>query len=165
MSNFQRIAKIGYHILIWKFTLLTIIVYGRPVFMAFVGNPFPRIYIPTNLYTIIFFKYICEITPPRTLTPMIKNDSTVLACTIYLFHLQNRNWRKKRMNTNQEEVVIHWFRHGLRLHDNPSLIDGLSECDRFYPVFIFDGEVAGNLLFFFEKGVKIHLWQFEIRFK
>lgn len=61
------------------------------------------------------------------------------------------------MNTNQEEVVVHWFRHGLRLHDNPSLIDGLSECDRFYPVFIFDGEVAGNLLFFFEKGVKIHL--------
>lgn len=48
------------------------------------------------------------------------------------------------MNTNQEEVVVHWFRHGLRLHDNPSLIDGLSECDRFYPVFIFDGEVAGT---------------------
>lgn len=48
------------------------------------------------------------------------------------------------MNTNREEVVVHWFRHGLRLHDNPSLIDGLSECDRFYPVFIFDGEVAGK---------------------
>lgn len=48
------------------------------------------------------------------------------------------------MNTNREEVVVHWFRHGLRLHDNPSLIDGLSECDRFYPVFIFDGEVAGT---------------------
>lgn len=54
------------------------------------------------------------------------------------------------MNTNQEEVVVHWFRHGLRLHDNPSLIDGLSECDKFYPVFIFDGEVAGNCISFFK---------------
>lgn len=110
----------------------------------------------------------------RKILAIHKNDSTLLVCTmcvnifgvmflllhtqqllrgfkIYLFHLQNRNWRKKRMNTNREEVVVHWFRHGLRLHDNPSLIDGLSECDRFYPVFIFDGEVAGNLLFFFEK--------------
>lgn len=30
-----------------------IIVRGGPVFMAFVGNPSPRIYIPTNVHTSI----------------------------------------------------------------------------------------------------------------
>lgn len=197
MSNFclhQRIAKIGYHILIWNFTLISRLVYcriigvcGGPVFVALC----PGIYIPISLYLIIFFNTcvfikILLITLPTRLCPhelgkfWPSNDSTLLVCTmcvnifgvmflllhtqqllrgfkIYLFHLQNRNWRKKRMNTNREEVVVHWFRHGLRLHDNPSLIDGLSECDRFYPVFIFDGEVAGNLLFFFEKSVEVHL--------
>ena len=50
------------------------------------------------------------------------------------------------MSYNQQEVVVHWFRHGLRLHDNPALIEGLAECDKFYPVFIFDGEVAGTII-------------------
>lgn len=72
MSNFQRIAKIGYHILIWKFTLLTIIVYGRPVFMAFVGNPFPRIYIPTNLYTIILLNTYVKLRPHEHWPPWLK---------------------------------------------------------------------------------------------
>ena len=38
---------------------------------------------------------------------------------------------------------IHWFRHGLRLHDNPALLESLKNSGDFYPVFIFDGEVAG----------------------
>lgn len=37
-----------------------------------------------------------------------------------------------------------WFRHGLRLHDNPSLHEAIKNRDRlFYPIFIFDGESAG----------------------
>ena len=43
-------------------------------------------------------------------------------------------------------AAIHWFRHGLRLHDNPALIDALEFGGDFYPIFIFDGEVAGKLI-------------------
>lgn len=38
---------------------------------------------------------------------------------------------------------VHWFRHGLRLHDNPALLEALKDGNEFYPIFIFDGEVAG----------------------
>jgi len=48
----------------------------------------------------------------------------------------------------QKPVTIHWFRHGLRLHDNPALLDGLADGGDFYPVFIFDGEVAGKIVTF-----------------
>jgi len=34
--------------------------------------------------------------------------------------------------------VIHWFRKDLRLHDNPALVDALSNCRSFYAVYIFD---------------------------
>lgn len=44
----------------------------------------------------------------------------------------------------KNHVTVHWFRHGLRLHDNPALLDGLEDCREFYPVFIFDGSVAGT---------------------
>ncbi|ESO98033.1 hypothetical protein LOTGIDRAFT_143281 [Lottia gigantea] len=37
-----------------------------------------------------------------------------------------------------------WFRHGLRLKDNPALLAAVKSCNEFYPVFIFDGEVAGT---------------------
>ena len=39
---------------------------------------------------------------------------------------------------------IHWFRHGLRLHDNPSLFACQDEVERFVPIFIFDGKTAGE---------------------
>ncbi|KAL8561485.1 hypothetical protein ACOMHN_011167 [Nucella lapillus] len=41
-------------------------------------------------------------------------------------------------------VAVHWFRHGLRLHDNPALLESLKNADEFYPIFIFDGAVAGT---------------------
>ncbi|KAK7109435.1 cryptochrome-1-like [Littorina saxatilis] len=41
-------------------------------------------------------------------------------------------------------VSVHWFRHGLRLHDNPALLESLRNADEFYAIFIFDGEVAGT---------------------
>lgn len=41
-----------------------------------------------------------------------------------------------------------WFRHGLRLHDNPALRDALHDLAGapFFPVFVFDGETAGTKL-------------------
>nr|AWY10935.1 photoreceptive cryptochrome [Hermissenda crassicornis] len=47
-------------------------------------------------------------------------------------------------NENRNVVTVHWFRHGLRLHDNPALLEGLENCQEFYPIFIFDGSVAGT---------------------
>ena len=50
-----------------------------------------------------------------------------------------------------ENNVI-WFRHGLRLHDNPSLLEALKDQNgcfgnvRLFPIFIFDGETAGTKL-------------------
>ena len=41
-------------------------------------------------------------------------------------------------------VAIHWYRHGLRLHDNPALLEAISKAKTLYPVFIFDGKVAGT---------------------
>lgn len=40
-----------------------------------------------------------------------------------------------------------WFRHGLRLHDNPALLSALADKEHgvaIIPVFIFDGESAGK---------------------
>lgn len=34
--------------------------------------------------------------------------------------------------------TIHWFRKGLRLHDNPALLHAVTSSDVVYPVFIFD---------------------------
>ncbi|XP_052810769.1 cryptochrome-1-like [Mya arenaria] len=45
---------------------------------------------------------------------------------------------------SDKPVCIHWFRHGLRLHDNPALLDAVEDCGELYPIFIFDGEVAGT---------------------
>ena len=47
----------------------------------------------------------------------------------------------------QMNFSILWFRHGLRLHDNPSLHAAISgENVRLLPIFIFDGETAGTSL-------------------
>lgn len=35
-------------------------------------------------------------------------------------------------------TCIHWFRKGLRLHDNPALMAALRDCKELYPVFILD---------------------------
>jgi deoxyribodipyrimidine photolyase len=50
--------------------------------------------------------------------------------------------------TEKKKIIsVHWFRHGLRLHDNPALQESLKNADEFYPVFIFDGTVAGKVKF------------------
>lgn len=42
------------------------------------------------------------------------------------------------MATQSRDVVIHWFRKGLRLHDCPSLLEACRTCSVLYPVFIID---------------------------
>lgn len=44
----------------------------------------------------------------------------------------------------KELVGIHWFRKGLRLHDNPALIKALKKCSKVYPVFVWDPFFARN---------------------
>ena len=44
----------------------------------------------------------------------------------------------------RRNISVFWFRHGLRLHDNPALLEALKDAEEFYPIFIFDGESAGS---------------------
>lgn len=41
-------------------------------------------------------------------------------------------------------VGIHWFRKGLRLHDNPALVMALEKCSKVFPVFVWDPYFARN---------------------
>ena len=52
--------------------------------------------------------------------------------------------QENQHNQRRRVVAVHWYRHGLRLHDNPSLMAALEDADEFYPIFIFDGNVAGT---------------------
>ncbi|KAG0726474.1 Cryptochrome-1 [Chionoecetes opilio] len=52
------------------------------------------------------------------------------------------NELKARTGEAMSKISVHWFRHGLRLHDNPALLDALEGAKAFYAVFIFDGESA-----------------------
>ncbi|KAI4875908.1 hypothetical protein NFI96_032895 [Prochilodus magdalenae] len=49
---------------------------------------------------------------------------------------------------------IHWFRKGLRLHDNPALKAALQDCEHIYPVFILDPWFPKN------SQVGINRWRF-----
>lgn len=42
---------------------------------------------------------------------------------------------------NMTHRCIHWFRKGLRLHDNPGLMAALRDCKELYPVFILDPQL------------------------
>ncbi|XP_058800543.1 cryptochrome-1 isoform X2 [Phymastichus coffea] len=50
--------------------------------------------------------------------------------------------------------TVHWFRKGLRLHDNPSLRDGLAGASTFRCVFVLDPWFAGST------NVSINKWRF-----
>ncbi|KAG7483336.1 hypothetical protein JOB18_045863 [Solea senegalensis] len=41
-------------------------------------------------------------------------------------------------------ICIHWFRKGLRLHDNPALVAALRDCKELYPVFLLDPYLHNN---------------------
>ena len=44
------------------------------------------------------------------------------------------------MSSEEEDMVrsIHWFRKGLRLHDNPALLAACSQSQELRPIFILD---------------------------
>jgi Deoxyribodipyrimidine photolyase len=52
-----------------------------------------------------------------------------------------------------EKHMVHWFRKGLRMHDNPSLREGLKGCTTFRCVFILDPWFAGS------SNVGINKWR------
>lgn len=46
---------------------------------------------------------------------------------------------------NKKSINIMWFRHGLRIHDNPALIESVNTTNALLiPIFIFDGESGGT---------------------
>ncbi|KTG01551.1 hypothetical protein cypCar_00030072 [Cyprinus carpio] len=51
---------------------------------------------------------------------------------------------------------IHWFRKGLRLHDNPALIAALKDCRHVYPLFLLDPWYSNN------SCIGINRWRFLI---
>uniref|UniRef100_A0A0A9YAC5 Cryptochrome-1 n=1 Tax=Lygus hesperus TaxID=30085 RepID=A0A0A9YAC5_LYGHE len=53
-----------------------------------------------------------------------------------------------------EKHLVHWFRRGLRLHDNPSLKQGLENATTFRCIFILDPWFAGS------SNVGINKWRF-----
>ncbi|KAF4523712.1 Cryptochrome 2 [Ephemera danica] len=57
-------------------------------------------------------------------------------------------------NTVSEKHTVHWFRKGLRLHDNPSLHEGLKDATSLRCVFILDPWFAGS------SNVGINKWRF-----
>ncbi|KAF2351449.1 DNA photolyase N-terminal [Trinorchestia longiramus] len=50
--------------------------------------------------------------------------------------------------------VVHWFRRGLRLHDNPSLKDAIVNCETFRCIYILDPWFAGS------SNVGVNKWRF-----
>ncbi|XP_073686206.1 cryptochrome circadian regulator 5 [Garra rufa] len=51
---------------------------------------------------------------------------------------------------------IHWFRKGLRLHDNPALLAALKDCRHIYPLFLLDPWYPNNT------HIGINRWRFLI---
>ncbi|XP_022247971.1 cryptochrome-2-like isoform X1 [Limulus polyphemus] len=46
---------------------------------------------------------------------------------------------------DMKETSVHWFRKGLRLHDNPALMKTLEKCGNFRPIFILDPWFVKNM--------------------
>ncbi|XP_050537923.1 cryptochrome-1 [Daktulosphaira vitifoliae] len=41
-------------------------------------------------------------------------------------------------------IGIHWYRHGLRLHDNPALVEAAKKTNKLITLYIFDGKIEGD---------------------
>ncbi|CAG7829298.1 unnamed protein product [Allacma fusca] len=69
-----------------------------------------------------------------------------------IFHLtDSETYNNVKMNGKH---TVHWFRRGLRLHDNPSLIAGLQGAVTFRCVFIIDPWFAGS------SNAGVNKWRF-----
>ncbi|XP_076331466.1 cryptochrome-1-like isoform X1 [Tachypleus tridentatus] len=58
------------------------------------------------------------------------------------------------MSAPKAKNLVHWFRRGLRLHDQPALLEGLAGCTTFRCVFILDPWFAGS------SNVGVNKWRF-----
>ena len=58
-----------------------------------------------------------------------------------------------KIKGNDEKHMVHWFRKGLRLDDNPSLRDGLDGASTYRCIFILDPWFAGST------NVSINKWR------
>lgn len=56
-------------------------------------------------------------------------------------------------NVKRERHLVHWFRKGLRLHDNPAFCEGLKDAITFRCIFIIDPYFAGS------SSVGINKWR------
>lgn len=63
-----------------------------------------------------------------------------------------------KVQPDGKKHTVHWFRKGLRLHDNPSLTDGLAGASTFRCVFVLDPWFAGST------NVSINKWRFVTKF-
>lgn len=77
-----------------------------------------------------------------------------LHCRLSLLHHECSVVVPKGVRFSLKGIVDQWIvlvsltdrqaLQGLRLHDNPALLDALTECKQLYPVFVFDPWFAGN---------------------
>jgi len=58
---------------------------------------------------------------------------------------------------DKNHISVHWFRHGLRLHDNPGLLHCIEDSKEVYPLYVLDEDESGistsaypRMLFLFE---------------
>merc|ERR1719284_1147051 len=58
------------------------------------------------------------------------------------------------LNPDREKHSIHWFRKGLRLHDNPALLEAVKNATTFRCIYIIDPWFAGAT------NVGINKWRF-----
>lgn len=61
--------------------------------------------------------------------------------------------QNKLIIKRREKHLVHWFRKGLRLHDNPALREGLKNSTTFRCVFVIDPWFAGS------SNVGINKWR------
>ncbi|ODN04602.1 Cryptochrome-1 [Orchesella cincta] len=57
------------------------------------------------------------------------------------------------IQNNNDKHTVHWFRKGLRLHDNPSLRDGIRDSKTYRCIFVLDPWFAGS------SNVGINKWR------
>lgn len=61
------------------------------------------------------------------------------------------------MTSHKPKNVVHWFRKGLRLHDQPALKEGLANATTWRGIFIVDPWFAGS------SNVGINKWRYVIK--
>lgn len=82
----------------------------------------------------------------RVDTSSLKIINLMFWCLMFVIHV----------SAGMAHTCIHWFRKGLRLHDNPALMAALKDCKQLYPVFILDPYLHNNAC------VGINRWRFLI---